>query len=92
MVDAAAPPTEAEVIQASIYALAGLITTIGSIITGLVGKLRSTNLYTKMDERQRLSIDTIGDIAKPMEGTDKGIAEHAGMNIHWSDVSYALGR
>ena len=62
-----------------IIALATIITTVGSLITWLIGKLKHTHIYSRMDERARAGIDTIGDIAKSMEGTDKGVAEHAGM-------------
>jgi hypothetical protein len=79
MAYAQTPPTGAELLQASVYAVAGIITTIGSIITWLVGKLRSTNFYSKMDQRQKTFIDTVGDVAKSMQGTDEGVAEHAGM-------------
>lgn len=71
--------SQADVLTSTIFAVATIITTVGSIITWLVGKLKHTQIYSTMDERARVVIDTIGDIAKSMEGTDKGVAEHAGM-------------
>jgi len=62
-----------------IIALATIITTVGSLITWLVGKLKTTHIYSTMDERARAAIGTIGDIAKSMQDTDKGVAEHAEM-------------
>ena len=75
----ATPQTAVEQLMGVILAMATIITTVGSIITWLVGKLKRMKIYSMMDERARVVIDTIGDIAKSMEGTDKGVAEHAGM-------------
>jgi hypothetical protein len=77
--DTVTTPDFAGAIPGLIIALATIITTVGSLITWLVGKLKNTHIYSTMDERARVAIDTIGDIAKSMQDTDKGVAEHADM-------------
>ena len=77
VMNAYAQETSAASLQALVLVVAGIITTVGGVIVGIIDKLKRTQLYQQSTGRFREIIDTTGHIGTSMQGTDEAVRDHS---------------